>query len=64
MNRGLASMLVICRLGAREELQCARAGRASTRAKQVKLTDKICNLKEELGMAAEGLVAGAQATVF
>jgi hypothetical protein len=28
---------------ARKELQVARAGRASERAKQIKLADKICN---------------------
>jgi guanosine-3',5'-bis(diphosphate) 3'-pyrophosphohydrolase len=33
---------------ARKELQVARAGRASVRAKQVKLADKICNLKDIL----------------
>jgi len=34
---------------ARKELQVARAGRASARAKQVKLADKICNLRDILG---------------
>ncbi len=33
---------------ARKELQVARAGRASVRAKQVKLADKICNLRDIL----------------
>jgi guanosine-3',5'-bis(diphosphate) 3'-pyrophosphohydrolase len=33
---------------ARKELQIARAGRASVRAKQVKLADKICNLRDIL----------------
>jgi len=33
---------------ARKELQVARARRASVRAKQVKLADKICNLRDIL----------------
>src|ERR1700681_365881 len=33
---------------ARKKLQVARAGRASDRAKQVKLADKICNLRDML----------------
>jgi guanosine-3',5'-bis(diphosphate) 3'-pyrophosphohydrolase len=33
---------------ARKVLQVARAGRASARAKQVKLADKICNLRDIL----------------
>jgi GTP diphosphokinase / guanosine-3',5'-bis(diphosphate) 3'-diphosphatase len=32
----------------RKVLQLARAGRASTRAKQIKLADKICNLRDIL----------------
>jgi GTP diphosphokinase / guanosine-3',5'-bis(diphosphate) 3'-diphosphatase len=32
----------------RKVLQVARAGRASTRAKQIKLADKICNLRDIL----------------
>jgi GTP diphosphokinase / guanosine-3',5'-bis(diphosphate) 3'-diphosphatase len=38
----------------RKELQVARASRASTRAKQVKLADKICNLRDILASPPKG----------
>lgn len=38
----------------RKRLQIARAGRSSARAKQVKLADKICNLRDILGSPPEG----------
>jgi guanosine-3',5'-bis(diphosphate) 3'-pyrophosphohydrolase len=38
----------------RKELQVARAGRASARAKQVKLADKICNLRDILASPPKG----------
>jgi guanosine-3',5'-bis(diphosphate) 3'-pyrophosphohydrolase len=38
----------------RKELQVARAGRASDRAKQVKLADKICNLRDILASSPKG----------
>ena len=39
---------------ARKELQVARAGRASIRAKQVKLADKICNVRDILASPPDG----------
>lgn len=39
---------------ARKQLQVARAGRASARAKQVKLADKICNLRDILASPPKG----------
>lgn len=39
---------------ARKRLQVARAGRASLRAKQVKLADKICNLRDLLASPPKG----------
>ena len=39
---------------ARKRLQVAKAGRASERARQVKLADKICNLRDILASPPAG----------
>ncbi len=48
----------------RKELQVARAGRASVRAKQVKLADKICNLRDILASPPEGWTREQQREYF
>jgi guanosine-3',5'-bis(diphosphate) 3'-pyrophosphohydrolase len=48
----------------RKRLQVAKAGRASERARQVKLADKICNLRDILASPPAGWSLARQQKYF